>query len=158
MKCLRIVWFVLCLETFNTKILILNQGKKMSTITTLKNKTKLDEIENLIFLLGEANYRNGFPYFNHRYRKRKLLFIPWVFHSYYSIHLIRAVIALLITDETYLVFLGDFTLKTVIRIQGHLLCLNAYLLMLSVLLSNQLIDKKNKNTKITYVKESKRIW
>ena len=42
-------------------------------------ENKLDKIECLLFLVGEANYRYGYPYFNENFRKRKKLFNPLVF-------------------------------------------------------------------------------
>ena len=35
---------------------------------------KLELIENVIYLIAERNYRNGFPYYNENFRKRQKLF------------------------------------------------------------------------------------
>jgi hypothetical protein len=64
-----------------------------------ENKIKL--IENLIFLIGEKNYRNGFPYFNQNFKKRRKLFNPLIANTFITLIIFRDIISYFITNDFY---------------------------------------------------------
>src|SRR6195952_5189941 len=98
---------------------------------------KLEQIEHLLYLLGEANYRNGFPYFNESYRKRKRLFNPKFINSLIIFYLIKSIISLFISDDFYSVIIGDFAYKLSIGKQFNLSIINTCLIVMSIRMVNQ---------------------
>ena len=92
---------------------------------------KLEQIEHLLYLLGEANYRNGFPYFNESYRKRKSHFNPKIINILLTIYLIKSIIALFISDDFYSVLIGDFSYKLSIKTQWNLIFIVGGLIFLA---------------------------
>src|ERR1700712_1656509 len=105
---------------------------------------KLEQIEHLLYLLGEANYRNGFPYFNQSYRKRKRLFNPKFINTLLIFYLIKSIISLFISDDFYSVIIGDFAYKLSIRKQFHLTIIIMCLIILSIRLLNHYLHLKKK--------------
>src|ERR1700712_1526690 len=106
---------------------------------------KLEQIEHLLYLLGEANYRYGFPYFNESYRKRKRLFNPKFINTLLIIYLIKSIIALFISDDIYSVIIGDFTSKLSIKRQFNFSYINGSLMVLSIRMVSQYLYLKNKS-------------
>src|ERR1700712_2297514 len=102
-----------------------------------EQEKKLEQIEHLLYLLGEANYRNGFPYFNQSYRKRKPLFNPKLVNILSIIYLIKSIISLFISDDFYSVIIGDFAYKLSIKTQWNLTVINGCLIVLSIRIVNQ---------------------
>ena len=69
---------------------------------------KFGNIHNMMYLLGEKNFRNGFPYCNQNYRKRSLLFNPIIKNLFYVFVLTKDFISDYKTDQNYAVFMGDW--------------------------------------------------
>src|ERR1700712_4697999 len=111
-------------------------------------KKKLEQIKHLLYLLGEANYRNGFPYFDESYRKRKRLLNPKFINTLLIIYLIKSFIAIFITEDIYSVIIGDFAYKLSIKTQWNLLSMNACWMVLAIEMVNHLF-LKNKHAPLS---------
>src|SRR5690348_12542140 len=75
-----------------------------------KNKleNKLDNVRTWINLVGEKNYRIGFPYYNQKFRKRPKLFNQINTTILLLTIFIRDFVSFFITDRYYTTILGNF--------------------------------------------------
>ena len=80
----------------------------------------MDELDNLFYLLGEKNYRNGFPYFNPNYRKRRKLFNPLISNTFMALIIIRDFISYFITEDFYSILIGDYLFKFDYKLQFNI--------------------------------------
>ena len=60
-----------------------------------------------MYLLGEQNFRNGFPYYNQNYRKRRLLFNPIIRNLFCVSFLTKDFISYQKIDDYYPRLIGD---------------------------------------------------
>ena len=81
---------------------------------------KFGNIQNMMYLLGEQNFRNGFPYYNQNYRKRRLLFNPIIKNSFYVLFLTKDFISYYITEDYYAVLIGDWFYNYSFKVQMSL--------------------------------------
>ena len=123
-------------------------------IMELKQQRHLAQIEHLLYLVGEINYRNGFPHINEGYGKRKTLFKPLFFHTFITILVIKTIISLFITEDIYSVLIGDVSYKLPIRFHVTSTIFNVFkkrnevIFTLIVILRN--CTRSKNNTKIPY--------
>ena len=82
--------------------------------------TRLTQIENWLYLIREQNYRNGFPYFNESYKKRRKLFNPLIANTLMAIITIRDIISLFLTEDFYSILIGNFCFKFDFKTQCYL--------------------------------------
>ena len=94
-----------------------------------------------MFLVGEANYRYGFPYFNDKYRKRRKIFNPLFVNTFLLVYVIKSIISVFINDDTYSVLLGDFSYKIEITKQFNILIFIASLYTICLINANKWILK-----------------
>src|ERR1700761_6641385 len=78
---------------------------------------KFGDIKNLMYLLGEQNFRNGFPYYNQNYRKRRLLFNIIIRNSFNVFVLTKEFISYYITDDYLSVLIGDWFHQFIFKFQ-----------------------------------------
>src|ERR1700761_9201393 len=110
---------------------------------------KLEILENLIFLLGEQNYRNGFPYYNTNYKKRRKLFNPLFANTFIILILIRDFISFFITEDYYSLLIGDYVFKFDFKLLWNLMVSEFCLMVFIIQIDSYLINKNNKTfTKI----------
>ena len=64
-------------------------------------------IQNMMYLLGEQNFRNGFPYYNQNYRKRRMLFNPIIRNLFIVLFVTKDLISHYIREDNYAVLIGD---------------------------------------------------
>ena len=102
---------------------------------------------NLMYLLGEQNFRNGFPYYNHNYRKRRLLFNPIIRNLFYVFMIRKDFISHYITEDYYAVLIGDFFHEFIFKFQLSLGITIPVLVNASVDIINHLFNKNNKTLK-----------
>ena len=117
----------------------------MASTTT----NKLEQIEYLMFLVGEANFRCGFPNFNVKYRKRHKLFNPLFVNTFLLVYVIKSIISVFINDDTYSVLLGDFSYKIEITKQWNLLLLIASLYTICLIIANKWILKSRPKSRLS---------
>src|SRR5689334_24510503 len=86
----------------------------------LQEKSKFELLDNLVFLLGEKNYRIGFPYYNPNYAKRRKLFNPLFANTFIVFILIRDLISFFVTEDYYSLLIGDFVFKFNFKLQWNL--------------------------------------
>ena len=118
-----------------------------------REKKKLQLLENLVFLLGEKNYRNGFPYYNPNYQKRRKLFNPKFANTFIALMIFRDIISYSMTEDYYSLLIGDFVYKFDFKLQLNLIVSDMCLMLLLIELLNNLIIKKKRQ--IDLITESK---
>src|SRR5882724_7355448 len=89
----------------------------MSEINKSKMLSKIEFIDNMIYLIGEMVYRRGGHKFNDNYRKRSLLFNPFVINIVFIVIIIREIISLFIINEYLSQIIGDYGYKLQFKIQ-----------------------------------------
>ena len=109
---------------------------------TIEKKSKLAHIEYLIYLMAERNYRNGLPYFNVNYRKRRTLFKPLIANIFIGFNFLKAILSLFITEEFYSIIIGDFVYSLDFKAQFHLAIINLLFMYISVKFMNY-VTKNN---------------
>ena len=112
---------------------------------TLQAWNEISELDNLFYLLGEKNYRNGFPYFNPNYRKRRKLFNPLISNTFMALIIIRDFISLFITEDFYSILIGDWIYKFEYKLQLNLTIFNFYFMVVLIQILNHMKLKNNKN-------------
>ena len=109
---------------------------------------KFINIQNLMYLLGEQNFRNGFPYYNQNYRKRRLLFNPIIKNSLYVLYLTIDFISYYITEDYYAVLIGDWYHNYPFKFQMSLAMIIAIVMNVSLDSVNHFSIKDNKTMKL----------
>ena len=100
-----------------------------------------------MYLLTERNFKNGFPYYNQNYRKRRLLFNP-IIRNLFSIFMIsKDFFSYYITDVYYAVLIGDWFHEFLFKFQMTLTMSLTILIDLLVDLLNHLFIKNNATLK-----------
>ena len=107
----------------------------------MENK-KLVFIENLLYLLSEINFKNGFPYFNQNYGKRRKLFKPLIANTIMTLIIIRDIISLFITED-YSILIGDFVFKFEYKLQWNLTLIDCYIVIVFIQIDNHFNVKNN---------------
>ena len=108
---------------------------------------KFGNIQNLMYLLGEQNFRNGFPYYNQNYRKRRLLFNPIIRNIFYVLYLMKDITSYFITHEYYAVLSGDWFYDYLFKFQMTLSMTIPVCMNMAVDITNHLFLKNNKTLK-----------
>src|SRR5882724_7874399 len=101
-----------------------------------KMLSNIEFIENMIYLIGEMVYRRGGHKFNDNYRKRSLLFNPFVINIVFIVIIIREIISLFITNEYLSQIIGDFAYNLKFKIQFKIIVFLAYSLMITMEINN----------------------
>ena len=86
----------------------------------------MDKLGALLEFIGEYNYRNGFPYLNSEYRKRRKLFNPLISNTFLTLIIIRDFISYFICDEFYSILIGDYVFKFEYKVQWNLIFFICY--------------------------------
>ena len=115
------------------------------------NIEKQAQIEYLLYLLAEKNYRNGFPYYNQNYRKRRKLFKPLFVNTLFAIFVLKSIISLLISDDFYSLLIGDIVYLLDFKIQFHLMIINFNVMVLLISFINYMTDKNEPNFGTTHM-------
>ncbi len=109
-----------------------------------KDKFKLSEIENLLYLLAEKNYRNGFPYFNKHFCKRIKLYKPLFFNILLALYAFREFISIFITNDFHSLIIGDFVHRYGFSMIWKLLVINCHYVLAFTQLADYFVVKDNK--------------
>src|SRR5882724_7276500 len=117
----------------------MNEMNKISKILS-----KVVFIDELIYLIGEMNYRRGGHKFNDNYRKRSLLFNPFVINIIFIVIIIREIISLFITNEYLSQIIGDFTYNLKFKNNLLICIIMTYLLLIIIEINNYYNFKNNK--------------
>ena len=96
----------------------------------------VNDLDNLFYMLGEKNYRNGFPYFNPNYRKRRKLFNPLISNTFMALIIIRDFISYFITEDFYSILIGDYLFKFKYKIQINLTLFIPYFMVVFIQIVN----------------------
>ena len=114
----------------------------------------LENLENWMYLFGENNFRNGFPYYNQNYRKQRLIFNPIIRNLFFVFILTKDLISYYKTDENYAILMGDWFQNTTFKVQLTFTITIAVLISVLVDITNDLFIKNNKTLKSMISKES----
>ena len=114
------------------------------------DQKKLDQIEYLLYLMAEKNYRNGFPYYNQNYRKRRKLFKPLFANTLFVFYVLKSILSLIISDDFYSLLIGDFVCVLDIKIQFNLMLINFQIMTLLFVFLNYITDKNDPNFRTTH--------
>jgi len=117
----------------------MNEMNKISKILS-----KVVFIDELIYLIGEMNYRRGGHKFNDNYRKRSLLFNPFVINIVFIVIIIREIISLFITNEYLLQIIGDFAYKMRFKFEIKFITISILFMAIINLIINYFHFKNNK--------------
>src|SRR5882724_1597811 len=109
-----------------------------------KMLSKVVFIDELIYLIGEMVYRRGGHKFNDNYRKRSLLFNPFVINIVMIVIIIREIISLFITNEYLSQIIGDYSYKLKFKYQFKVLVFTYYLIIIITEINNYYNFKNNK--------------
>src|SRR5882724_7374550 len=109
-----------------------------------KMLSKVVFIDELIYLIGEMVYRRGGHKFNDNYRKRSLLFNPFVINIVMIVIIIREIISLFITNEYLSQIIGDFSYKLKFKYQYKVLVFISYSITIITEINNYYNFKNNK--------------
>src|SRR5882724_6201046 len=109
-----------------------------------KMLSNIEFIENMIYLIGEMVYRRGGHKFNDNYRKRSLLFNPFVINIIFIVIIIREIISLFITNEYLSQIIGDFTYNLKFKNNLLICIIMTYLLLIIIEINNYYNFKNNK--------------
>src|SRR5882724_189313 len=109
-----------------------------------KMLSNIEFIENMIYLIGEMVYRRGGHKFNDNYRKRSLLFNPFVINIVFIVIIIREIISLFITNEYLLQIIGDFAYKMRFKFEIKFITISILFMAIINLIINYFHFKNNK--------------
>ena len=100
--------------------------------------------ENLLYFIGEKNYRIGLNKFNENYRERKKIYNPYFINFTIISILLREILSLFIKEDYYSIIIGDFAYNWKFRLQWKI----TIFVGIEIAFLNQLFDKINfKNKK-----------
>ena len=100
-------------------------------------------IEQLMFLLAEKNYRNGFSYRNDRFRPRGFFYGSQLANAFIIIQIIRDLISWYCDNEVVSTILGDMVYKFQFRIQWILMTQGVFWGVLFLQFNDLLCNKNN---------------
>ena len=109
----------------------------------IKRNNKLIFINNLNYLIGEMNYRNGYPFFNEDYRKRRILLKPLIGNTLMAIIIIRDIISFFISDDFYSLLIGDYLFKFQFKLQWNLFLIVMYIMVVLIQIVCHSVIKTN---------------
>jgi len=109
-----------------------------------KMLSKVVFIDELIYLIAEMVYRRGGHNLNDNYRKRSLLFNPFVINIVFIVIIIREIISLFITNEYLSQIIGDFSYKYQFKYQFKVIVFITYSTIIITEINNYYNFKNNK--------------
>ena len=109
-----------------------------------KMLSKVVFIDELIYLIGEMVYRRGGHKFNNNYRKRSLLFNPFVINIVMIVIIIREIISLFITNEYLSKIIGDVAYNLKFKYQFKVILFISYSILIVIEINNYYNFKNNK--------------
>ena len=113
--------------------------------------SKISQVRNLLYLIGEKNSQLGYQYSNENYRKGRKTFNTSFVYTFITLFIIRDLISLFISDDFIALLIGDYVHNFRFKIQWNLIFFDAYAMVLMIKLMNRL--NASKNTQVDYPKK-----
>ena len=111
---------------------------------------KIDQVKNLLYLIGEKNSQMGYQYSNENYRKGRKIFKPSVVNTLLAVIIIRDLISLFISNDFIALLIGDYVHNFQYKIQWNCFFFDCYVMITMNQLMNKVNSKKINLVQMNY--------